>query len=152
MISLLQNLQRPHVIVTHSTTQSIGTSGTEQEVVFDTDEADVWGFHDTSSNTQKLLVPTGFDGLYEVHANLAFASNTTGVRGALLYKNGLASGTFLCAQRAGAVSAVACYCSVSTLVRLAAGDYIAVTAYQNSGGALNLNGAGTRMSMCRISS
>lgn len=151
MISLLQNLQRPHVIVTHSTTQSV-SNASEQEVVFDTDEADVWGFHDTASNTQKLLVPTGFDGLYEVHANLAFAANATGVRGVLLYKNGLASGTFLCAMRAGSVSAVACYVSVSTLVRLAAGDYIACTAYQNSGGALNASAAGTRMSMCRISS
>lgn len=125
--------------LTHSTTQSIA-SATIQAVVFDTEAFDTASYHSTSSNTSRITVPVA--GKYQFNANVAFASNNTGLRFTWFGKNGVTTGRY------GAVSSAATqgdvtFHNISYTFNLAANDYIEVFVFQSSGGALNLNGDAT---------
>lgn len=105
-------------------------SGTE---VFDTH-----GYHDTSTNNTRVTVPAGMGGKYQVSGVLSWtASAAGGARGAGLRVNG---STFHETTQTNGISSVVHPVSVAGLVPLAAGDYVELVGWQQSGGALALTG------------
>ena len=118
-----------------SANQSI-TTGTDTTVTFNTESYDTDGFHDNTTNSERITIPTGKGGKYLITAKTTYASNTTGIRGIYLYKN---AAVFLTYNVQPAFTGE-CNTLLSYVVSLTAGDYIYFQTYQTSGGALNLNG------------
>lgn len=116
--------------------QSISNS-TTTVVTFDSEFIDTNGFHSTSTNTDRLTVPTGYAGKYLVIATANFAGNSTGIRQLLLYKNTTVVAENVIATNSSGGSTNA---NAQIIVDLAVGDYVTFSVWQNSGGALNIQG------------
>ena len=95
---------------------------------------DVDGFHSLVSNTSRLTIPVGLAGKYRVTVNGIFGDNATGNRVINILKNGSAVAV---EGRLAASGTTSTSLSLGWVGELAAGDYIEVSALQNSGGALN---------------
>lgn len=92
--------------------------------------------HNDVAFTSRLVVPSGFDGLFAVEAQVTFAPSASGtLRLARIVKNNVtvynADGESFVASRNARVTTAA-------LVDVVAGDYITVEAYQDTGGSLDL--------------
>lgn len=109
-------------------------------ILFNTERWDTDGFHSTTTNTDRLTVPTGLDGFYYISGFIRFAANSTGKRIALLYLSGSLTGLFSAnvsdASNTGGESGV----GVSFIQWLNAGDYAYMVGTQDSGVALNTSG------------
>lgn len=133
---------RPSVYVYQSAATSIANgifSGTNP--LFGAEVWDTDNFHSTTTNTDRLTVPTGLDGFYLITGVVTFAPNSTGKRLLLLYTIGTYSGLRAnqavdSSNFAGDVSSV----GVSLMTYLRAGDYTYLLATQDSGAALNTSG------------
>lgn len=125
----------------HSTTQSIANA-TWTNVQFDTDVFDVGAMHDPVTNNSRFTIPTGGDGVYLIAASVFFAGNATGTRYMRFMKGGgstdIGGGVI-----AAAVNTDGTMLNSSTIVSLAAGEFIEAYAYQSSGGNLNIGQVGT---------
>lgn len=121
------------VSVYNSAAQTI-SNATFTTVTFDSEWFDTDAFHSTSTNTSRLTVPAGFDGYYRVEAKLFFASNGTGSRIGNFRKNGADVDAGYLEQ--GAYSNGKNFMHFFVVLNLAAGDYMEVQIYQNSGGNL----------------
>lgn len=108
------------------------TTATVTALTFDTETIDTDGIHSTSSNTSRLTPTT--PGQYRIAGCVGFASNATGFRSVGIRLNGT---TFLAVHSQPAVNGDVTNINVSTTYNLAVGDYIELTAYQNSGGNLD---------------
>jgi hypothetical protein len=122
-----------------SANQSINNA-TNTILNFNSEEFDTDGFHDTSSNTSRITIPSGKGGKYLVIGNVAWDSNGTGTRNIDFLLNGIIDiypGSLEANNAAGFTTQI-----VFSLIRnYSAGDYIQLRVYQSSGGALNvLNG------------
>jgi hypothetical protein len=117
-------------------------------VTFNSERWDEGALHSTSSTTSRLTAP--ITGLYQIHAHIRLAANSTGVREAHLRVNGT---TFIDYRNEPTPSATQpTIFGLGTQYRLLAGDYVEVTVYQNSGGNLNVTAAGNsspEFAMCR---
>jgi len=115
--------------------QSI-SNATFTTVNFEAENFDTDSYHSTSVNTSRMTIPTGKDGKYLVTANLAFDTNSTGIRACVIRKNGAdyAKGTWIGAFNESAVLVA------TQIINLVATDYIEIQVYQSSGGALNIKG------------
>lgn len=122
------------------TTNLSVASSTTTYVAFDA--ADSWdtdSFHSTSTNPTRLTVPSGLGGKYLIVVTVSWANNSTGWRDLWIRANG---STDLAAARVGTGTANPYPIStITTVEQLAAGTYIEVTAWQNSGAALNVTAA-----------
>jgi hypothetical protein len=127
------------VQVNKSGNQSISNS-TVTIVTFDTETVDTDGFHSTVTNTDRLTVPAGKAGKYLVVATANFAGNSTGIRQLLLYKNTTQVAENVIASNSSGGSTNA---NAQIIVDLAVGDYMSYSVWQNSGGALNIQGIAT---------
>ena len=118
--------------LTGNGTQSIPGS-TWTSLNWNDELSDPCGLHSTSSNNNTAYIKTA--GWYEVDSRVPFAANATGDRRLRITKNGNAMDRTTVIQAPGASIS----CSVSTRIRayLAPGDYVAIEAYQDSGGSLN---------------
>lgn len=128
--------EKPRARVYNSASVAHTSSGSWQSCTFNSERYDVGGCHSTSSNTSRLTVPTGGGGLYVIGGCIAFAANSTGIRGIRILLNGT---TALCeaeTDNLGASLGVAL--SVTTDHELAAGDYVELQGFQNSGSNLNM--------------
>jgi len=125
------------VQVNKSGNQSVSNS-TVTVVTFDTETVDTDGFHSTTTNTDRLTVPTGKAGKYLVVATANFAGNGTGIRQLLLYKNATQVAENVISSNSGAGSTNV---NAQIIVDLAVGDYMTFSVWQNSGGALNMQGS-----------
>jgi hypothetical protein len=116
--------------------QSISNS-TTTIVTFDSEFLDTNGFHSTVTNTDRLTVPTGYAGKYLVVATANFAGNSTGIRQLLVFKNTtqIAENVIPVNSSGGSTNA-----NAQIIVDLAVGDYVSFSVWQNSGGALNIQG------------
>lgn len=114
---------------------SITTSGVSQNVTFNSERFDTDAFHDTGSNTDRLVVPTGKGGKYLITGHLQYAANATGIRSIGINLNGT---TNLAQHNQNANASGTTIMSVSTVYELSAGDYVVLVAFQSSGGALNV--------------
>ncbi len=120
------------------------TTATFTQMLFATEEYDTSGMHSTVTNTGRLTVPAGEDGLYLVHASVVITPAGGGF-GLQVRKNGAGS-TAPSLQGAVAnftsvTANLAATCEITGLIRLAAADYLELYAIQNSGGALALMGS-----------
>lgn len=118
-----------------TTTLSPTADNTFRIVGFDTDEFDTDGFHDTSSNTERHTIPAGMGGKYLVLATLKQASDTATYVTLAIRKNG---STFIAGGKASAAHDNNGYkiCEVSTVVDLAAADYLEYGYITNSSATL----------------
>lgn len=117
------------------------TDSTLTVLALNSEDYDTTTMHDPVTNNSRITVPTGGDGLYLITGTAHYVSNTTGYRIAELYKNGATrlQATFLGPCPGGQDTVI----PVTSVVVLAAGDYIELRGWQSSGGALN-SGSATR--------
>ena len=106
-------------------------------VTFDAENFDTDGFHTTSSDTSRITIPSGKGGKYLITAQAHWGTNGTRERVQRFVKNGsdLYQGTWAPANSNNQTGY-----SISTIANLTAGDYIELSVYQVSGGALNIIG------------
>lgn len=125
--------------VRHSANQNITTS-TDTALAFDTELFDSNAFHDTVTNNSRGTVPTGKGGKYLVTANVYWDTNTSGSRVIKFKVNGTDEHCRT-VHTAHAFNQKA----ISWVLDLAAGDYVQVIVWQDSGGTRVVNtDAGTR--------
>jgi len=133
--------------VTNTTNISIANS-TDTALTFNTETYDTDAFHDTSTNTSRLTIPTGKAGYYQINANILWAGNGTGIRDFNIYKNGVRANYLSMSGQATNSQGFA----MSTILYGAVGDYFEIYVFQNSGGALNIQtnavGAGATSFSC----
>ena len=100
-------------------------------LTFNAERWDTDTIHDTSTNTGRLTCKTA--GVYNIFANVAFNTNTTGYRSTLIRHNGSTTiGLCVSAPASGAYTIHNLSCQYS----LAVNDYVEVVVQQTSGGAL----------------
>lgn len=133
--------QMPAVRVTHNAAQSI-LNNTLTKIAFNTERFDTAGGaastqHDTITNNTRLTCL--FAGKYQIIGNVEFASNATGVRYLDVFLNNV---TIISAEHSVAVNGGTHGIQISTLYDLAVNDFVELRAFQNSGGALNVNVTG----------
>lgn len=119
--------------VSNSTSQTIG-SGSEVSVTWDTEAFDVSAYHDTSSNTNRFTIPR--TGKYLITAALSWDTNTTGRRALNIKDN---AGVYLTSTLVAAQNNTGNACS--TVVNLTAGQWVEVTAFQDSGANRTITGS-----------
>lgn len=105
-------------------------------IAFGAEEFDVGDMHSTSTNSERLTIST--PGAYEIKAHASFASNGTGsYRWTRILKNGT---TELDSVNGPPSAGARTIMEVGTCVELAAGDYVTLVVYQDSGGSLGVAG------------
>lgn len=132
----------PQVSLGNSGGQST-TSGSGLDLTFDTERFDTDGMHSTGSNTDRITCVTA--GVYVVTANVSFNANATGTRQVSI--NHYDSGGSLIRtpgfDKRNAATAGATQLSVGCQVKMAAGEFLRLTALQDSGGSITVsNGVG----------
>lgn len=117
-------------------------------VNFGIEEFDTDGFHSTSTNTDRLTVPTGLAGVYIVTYTLYFAAAASGVSSAWVTKNALSSRWACSQQKNDSTHGVSV--TSSDIMPLAENDYLRLQVYQTSGGALQCGQLISGFGMARI--
>lgn len=123
-----------------TTAQTI-TTATVTAIAFNgTDTFDTHAFHDPASNNSRFVVPSGKDGYYLAIATLQWDVSTAGARLMSIRKNGTTliseieyNPNFTPVDGQGA--------SLSTIVLLAATDYLELTVYHTKGTNLDTRAA-----------
>ena len=136
----------PSALVYKSSSQSIPHT-TSTALTFNLESWDTDAIHDNATNNSRLICKTA--GKYIVVGAAVFDGNATGTRCCLLYKNGAMEQQF---TRVTPANTNESRLSAAWLVDLSVNDYIELYCYQNSGSALNAQGASykTRFGMIRI--
>ena len=119
-----------------SASQSI-SNNTFTAITFNSEDYDTDSFHDTSTNTSRITIPSGKGGKYLITGVIIFQDNATNDRTVYLYKNGVSDQELFAQKNAGGFNTSN---GLSFVKVLDAADYIEVFALQNSGGALNIIG------------
>jgi hypothetical protein len=113
--------------------QNVLTS-TYTAITFDSEVLDTDAFHDNSTNTERITIPSGKGGKYLITATIHYAANANFTRRNLVTLNGaVGSGTTICDQRTGGFSAAPSEATFVGFYSLSAGDYIQLNAFQDSG-------------------
>lgn len=129
----------PSCKANRTTTQSIADITSTAVSFTAADSWDTDSFHSTATNPSRLTVPSGLGGKYLIVATASWANNSTGWRDLRIRANGSID---LATERVGTGAANPYPIStMSTVEQLAAGTYIEVTAWQNSGAALDVTAA-----------
>lgn len=124
----------PRVQGTASALQSIPNNA-NTGVLLDGENFDTDTMHDLVTNTSRITIKTS--GVYFLHGRIFFAGSAAGNRQATFRKNG-GSIAGIANQQPGV--AAGNIVEITHVAELVAGDYIELGAYQDSGGALNING------------
>jgi hypothetical protein len=121
-------------------TQS-STSGAQHALACASEEFDIGGLHDNSTNNSRITIPTGGDdGVWLFKGEASFDVHATGIRGAGIRRNG---STFIGLVQLPPVAAgiLAHQMQVVAMYEApAVGDYFELMTFQNTGGALNVAG------------
>jgi hypothetical protein len=127
----------PAAVVTNTTSESIPGDASHNILSFDTNQLNIDGVHSTAINPSRLVAP--IDGLYEVHGEANWpAGPSSGFEELEIYVNAFASRVGVTAIPVTSTSGVAE--GVSALVHLRAGDYVILSARQDTGTAVSING------------
>lgn len=118
-----------------SANQSINNT-TDTLLTWNAETFDNNTMHDNSTENSRITATTA--GVYLFKAQVAFASNATGLRQCHFRKNGTDALAYV---QLPAANGDRTTIQVATIVELSATDYVDVVAGQNSGGALNIEGA-----------
>ncbi len=116
--------------------QSLG-NGSGTTINMDTEDLDNYSGHSTSSNTSRYTVPSGCGGWWWLSGGCAFAGSATGRRGVWYRKNGSDVNGTEATMSAGDDTGVLATPARNVLMSLVTGDYVELTALQDSGGSLN---------------
>jgi hypothetical protein len=116
-------------------TQSINNN-TYTAATYTSESYDTDGFHDNSSNTSRLTIPTGKGGKYLINALVYWlSSDNTGARTIILYKNG----TAILTREWSLSTRGNLNMSFTSVQNAVATDYFECYVYQTSGGSLTLD-------------
>jgi len=105
-------------------------------LTFNSNRYDTDTIHSVLINTSRLTCNTA--GKYSICGNAEFAASAVGVRSLAILLNGA---TIIATDQRSATSASVCQIQVACEYALGVGDYAELQAYQNSGGAINVNSA-----------
>jgi hypothetical protein len=133
-----------------SSSQSLSTGTTATPLLLDSELVDSDGGHSTSTNTSRYTCQTA--GLYFVSGSVCFATNSAGTRTLTIFVNGAA--VFGAGNQSMPSATNGASVFSSTVVQLAVGDYVELTAWQNSGSTLatsTTQAIATTMCLFRIS-
>jgi hypothetical protein len=119
--------------VTKTGAQSL-TNNTDTIITWNAERFDTDGFHDNVTNNSRMTIPSGKGGKYLVLGS-AYYTTGSGYRELNVLKNGNLVNYFY-----GVIEQNYEFLTINTIVDCAAGDYLELRGYQNSGGALNFNG------------
>lgn len=119
-----------------SASQTIGTAS-EVDVTWDSEHYDTNSIHDNATNNARVTVPAGMGGKWRLSGTIIFSSNSSGRRYLALYKNG---GLIRYPAQLPSAGAAPMNIPFSVDLLLAAGDYLVIKAYQDSGGDLDVVG------------
>lgn len=108
---------------------------TDTTVAFQAERYDTDVIHDTSTNNDRLIAKTA--GVYAFGANVGFEANATGSRIAKIVHSG-GSAIAYDDRTANTVGGEPTVINLSTEWTMAVNDYVTLTVYQSSGGALSL--------------
>lgn len=126
--------------ITKASAQTIAT-GTETAVTFTTEDFDTNGMHDTGSNTSRITIQTA--GKYLVTGQINWTANATGFREAILRVGG--STVIASDNRNNIGASFNTAIHVTAIYSFAAGDYVELVGYQNSGGDLDIVASRTHL-------
>jgi hypothetical protein len=130
---LKENTNPPAVRVVHGGTQSIANN-TQTSLAFNQERFDNDTMHDLVTNNSRLTCNT--PGIYLISGNVEWAVNATGIR-TLIIQHSIA-GAIARISRPGAATYPLAQ-SVTCLWNMAAGQWLTLDVYQDSGVALNVN-------------
>lgn len=119
----------------NTTNQSIPNNSTTV-VSFPSEDYDTDDMHSTSVNTSRLTITT--PGVYAVSAGVVWDINGTGLRVCTLRINGTTNIADISQTNVGAANFTSQ--TLTTHYSFVLNDYVELTVYQNSGGALNARG------------
>jgi hypothetical protein len=119
-----------------SANQSIANA-TYTATTWNLENFDTNAFHDNSTNTSRITIPSSYDGKYLFTFTTSWASNVTGERSALVRKNGTTYYGYNTNDSSSGFSSN----SMSIVLGLVATDYIEIMVYQSSTGNLDLSSA-----------
>jgi hypothetical protein len=138
-----------HGVQTHaSTTQSISSSSLTP-VTYDTEEFDTDGYHDTTTNKERITIPVGLGGKYLITFSSFWGAGVgSSPPFAAIYKN--AGATNLQSLPHPAASSAQYTGTTITITTLADGDYIFVQVWQTSGSPVSLGHASANEAMSRM--
>jgi hypothetical protein len=121
-------------LATRASNQTI-SNATFVAIAFTSEDFDTDGFHDNSTNNTRLTIPAGKGGYYWVYGSFMYAPNATGRRDIYIFKNTTLSKFHVFPATS---STIANSVSIGAVINLAAGDYVTLQAYQESGGNLDI--------------
>lgn len=118
-----------------ATAQSI-PNDTVTAVQLNAESFDSDALHDNTTNNTRFTIPAGYAGKWMIIGTCQYVSNVTGRRHARIQKNGTTLLGFT--QVSTFTGGGSTNAQTATVAALVAGDYVELHAYQDSGGALNL--------------
>jgi hypothetical protein len=130
------------VALNSTITQSLANN-TTTTVLFDNELFDTDGFHSTSTNTNRITIPTGKAGKYLVTVTSTFAGSANGQRIMYVTKNSTTPSGSATMMSVGATpngTTTTPSATGSVVLNLAVGDWLSLSPFQSSGGALDLLG------------
>jgi hypothetical protein len=110
------------------------SDATTTSIPWDGEKYDTDGFHDNATNNNRLTVPTGYAGTYLVTGKIYWNNAAAGTRQVTLSKNTTAIALYYAFPSTTQPFTV----QFSTTINLTVGDYVKLTANQNSGGNLDI--------------
>jgi hypothetical protein len=116
------------------------SNNTMTSVTYNSENYDTDGFHSTSTNTNRITIPTGKGGKYEISACIQWDNSVTGLRQAFLFKNGGGWLDLYGPQSSASRSTYFLY----TIEDLSPGDYLSLEILQSCGGLLTAYFNGTK--------
>jgi len=112
-------------------------NNTDVTLTFDNEIFDTDGFHSTSSNTDRITIPTGKAGKYSLTGQITFSSNSTGQRWITITHS--VDGV-IARSNVTALSGDAMWIQATGIASAAVGEYFVLKAYQTSGSTLTAIG------------
>lgn len=131
----------PAVHVYNSTDQSIASGSLSAALAFDTERFDTDSLHAGGANTR---LTASVAGKYNIYFTGAFEANSTGVREFAMKLTNGSDNPFIADSIVNATSSLETISNLNTTYQLAAGDYLEIFCYQNSGSPLNVKALGNR--------
>lgn len=139
------NMGNAAVSLALSVDQSV--SNPSGNILWTSEENDVYGMHSTSSNTDRITIPAGKAGFYIVTTSVS-VDGTTGTRNVAIVKNGTLS---IAAEARLPNTVDSTRLSAAGIVYLNVGDYLTVSLFHNSGSSRTVHAGYTRFAAARIS-
>ena len=124
------------------------TNSTQTAILFDNEH---WNFgitHSTNTLTSRFTVPMA--GLYRITANIVYEQNALGSRLVHFRANGNTNDRYGYQTLQNVGAALATFVSTTTVLKLAANDYVEVYTFQDSGGTISVVNETTQPGVCRF--